>query len=56
MFSVKKCGKQECEICTEPRLAAAIFDTLYHLPHPTPDVDKYKDFSMLVCIDSLVSK
>ena len=35
-FDILKCGKPECNICTEVRLPRAVFDKLRHIPHPTP--------------------
>ncbi|GES75075.1 uncharacterized protein LOC105326236 [Rhizophagus clarus] len=35
-FSIKKCGKDDCEICLPIRSSQHIFDTLNHLPDPIP--------------------
>ena len=45
VFSVKKCGKQDCSICSPPRLPPEIFSQLFHLPDPVPaSSDHYKPF------------
>lgn len=38
-FSIKKCGKQDCNICCTPRLPLDTFSTLAFLPDPVPDPD-----------------
>ena len=44
-FSIKKCGKQECNICLPPRLQPDVFSTLAFLPDPVPADDQhYKKF------------
>ena len=45
VFSVKKCGEQDCSICSPPRLPPEIFSQLFHLPDPIPaSGDHYKPF------------
>ena len=44
MFSVKKCGSADCNICKVPRLPVDVFNDIHHLPDPIPDGDKYKSF------------
>ena len=44
MFSVKKCGSADCNICKVPHLPADVFNDIHHLPDPIPDGDKYKSF------------
>ena len=45
VFSVKKCGKPDCSICSPPRLPPEIFSELFHLPDPVPaSGDHYKPF------------
>ena len=47
MFSVKKCGSEDCGICGDVRLPRDIFSGLFHLPDPTPhpvEKEHYKDF------------
>ena len=46
LFSVKKCGSQNCEICLPPQSSAQDFERLGHLPDPTPSSDDlhYKPF------------
>ena len=41
MFGVKKCGKEDCEICLPPRLPRNEFDQLHH---PIADGEHYKSF------------
>ena len=36
-FSIKKCGKQDGEICLPPILSPDVFSTLAFLPDPVPD-------------------
>ncbi len=47
MFSVKKCGKNDCHICGTPRLPTDVFSELSHLPDPIPDGEHYKAFDMV---------
>lgn len=44
MFSAKKCGNTDCDICKPPRVPSNIFCDIHHLPDPIPEDDKYKDF------------
>lgn len=44
VFGVKKCGKDDCRICSPPRLPKDIFDQLHHLPDPVADGEHYKTF------------
>ena len=44
VFSVKKCGKTDCSICSVPRLPSEIFKQLHHLPDPVADGEHYKPF------------
>ncbi|CAB5374251.1 unnamed protein product [Rhizophagus irregularis] len=45
-FSIKKCGKDNCDICLPIRSPQHVFDTLYHLPDPSPANDEhYKNFN-----------
>lgn len=52
MFSVKKCGSDSCLWCQKPRLPGEIFQTLHHLPDPTPQGEKYLDFKSLYGTDT----
>ncbi len=48
VFGIKKCGKQNCNICRPPRLAEEVFKELHHLPDPVPENSlHYKSFSDL---------
>ena len=47
MFSVKKCGLEDCHVCSSPRLTPEIFQTLNHLPDPVPRGDHYEAFETL---------
>ena len=38
-FSIKKCGKPDCQLCKPPRLPAQKFDKLSHIPDPVPGID-----------------
>ena len=38
-FSIKKCGKLDCNICALPRLPSDILENLNHLPDPLLSVD-----------------
>lgn len=46
VFSVKKCGKEECTVCSAVKLDD--FVTLNHLPNPTPmeDGEHYQSFQV----------
>ena len=44
VFSVKKCGKTDCSICSVPRLPSEIFKQLSFLPDPVADGEHYKSF------------
>lgn len=39
LFSNKKCGEQDCSICTPPRLPPEGFKSLHHLPDPLHSAD-----------------
>ena len=47
MFSVKKCGLEDCHVCRSPRLTPEHFQTLNHLPDPVPRGDHYEAFETL---------
>ena len=52
-LSLKKCGKQDCNICKPPRLNEQDFKRLNHLPDPTPGTDDhYKTFSEVFGTDT----
>lgn len=45
-FDILKCGKTDCNFCTEVRLPKSEFDKLRHIPHPVPGGDgHYLPFS-----------
>ena len=44
VFSVKKCGKTDCSVCSLPRLPSEIFKQLSYLPDPIADGEHYKPF------------
>jgi len=46
-FVIKKCGSQNCSICSPPRSPADIFASLHQIPDPVPDGDHYKPFHEL---------
>ena len=39
LFSIKKCGEQDCSICRPPRLPSEVFESLHHLPDPLCSAD-----------------
>lgn len=39
LFSIKKCGEQDCSICRPPRLPSEVFESLHHLPDPIRSID-----------------
>jgi hypothetical protein len=44
-FSIKKCGKVDCNLCLPIKSPQHIFDSLDHLPDPIPaNSDHYKNF------------
>ena len=48
MFAIKKCGKPACNICKPVKMSTEFFNSLNHLPDPTPaDSEHYKTFSDL---------
>ena len=47
MFSVKKCGLEDCHVCRSPRLTPEHFQTLNHLPDPVPRGDHFEAFETL---------
>ena len=49
MFSSKKCGKADCNICTPVRLPSSVFEQIHFIPDPVPDSGKehYLPFSEL---------
>lgn len=49
MFSIKKCGKADCNICAPVRLSSSVFEQIHFIPDPVPDSDKehYLPFSEL---------
>ena len=49
MFSIKKCGKADCNICTPVRLPSSVFEQIHFIPDPVPDSGKehYLPFSEL---------
>ncbi|UZO11684.1 uncharacterized protein OCT59_003243 [Rhizophagus irregularis] len=52
-FSIKKCGKDDCEICLPIRSSQDIFNTLDHLPDPVPaNNEHYKNFSDVYHMDT----
>ncbi|PKC16321.1 hypothetical protein RhiirA5_407139 [Rhizophagus irregularis] len=52
-FSIKKCGKDDCEICLPIRSPQDIFNTLDHLPDPVPaNNEHYKNFSDVYHMDT----
>ena len=45
-FDILKCGREDCNFCTEVRLPRSVFEKLRHIPHPTPGIDgHYLSFS-----------
>jgi hypothetical protein len=42
VFGVKKCGQDDCSICSPPRSPKEVFDQLRHLPDPVADGEHYK--------------
>ena len=44
VFSIKKCGKMGCSICSAPRLPSEIFKQLSFLPDPVATGEHYKPF------------
>ena len=52
-FSVLKCGVSQCSICKPPRLPLTVFNTLKHIPFPTPmDDGHYMPFSEALKINT----
>ena len=52
-FSVLKCGVSQCSICKPPRLPPTAFNTLKHIPFPTPmDDGHYMPFSEALKINT----
>ena len=49
MFSIKKCGKADCCICTPVRLPSSVFEQSHFIPDPVSDSGKehYLPFSEL---------
>lgn len=49
VFCIKKCGKDECDICKPPRLSPDVFDDIHFLPDPKPNEkkDHYLPFAEL---------
>lgn len=45
-FSVKKCGEEDCDVCSAKRLD----DPIYHLPDPVPEAggDHYQSFEVFI--------
>ena len=45
-FSIRKCGRTDCNMCKPPRLPPDVFCQLHSFPHPIPEPgsNSYKDF------------
>ena len=44
MFSIKKYGEENCNICQELQLPPEVFSSLSHLLDPIPNGEHYNDF------------